>query len=85
MGFIQVSIISKLYTDSIVDALRKSRFGTTILPGEGGAGGVSINFTIIRRRDLKELRKIIEDIDRNVFINIQSASPFRGYIHGARK
>lgn len=85
LGFIQVSIISKFNTDSIVDALRKSRYGTTILPGEGGAGGVSIIFTIIRRRHLKELRKIVESIDTDVFINVQPASPFRGYIHGVRK
>ncbi len=85
LGFIQVSIISKFNTDSIVDSLRKSRYGITILPGEGGAGGVSIIFTIIRRRNLKEIRKIIEDIDSNVFINVQPVSPFRGYIHGVRK
>jgi len=85
LGFIQVSIISRHYTDLIVDTLRKSRYGTTILPGEGGAGGVSIIFTIIRRRDLKKLRKIVGGIDSNVFINVQPASPFKGYIHEARK
>ena len=85
LGFIQVSIISKFNTDSIVDALRKSRYGATILPGEGGTGGVSIIFTIIRRRDLKLLRKVVEEIDQGVFINVQDAYPFRGYIHGVRK
>ncbi|MFA3781432.1 DUF2179 domain-containing protein [Melioribacteraceae bacterium 4301-Me] len=84
-GYVQVNIISKHYTDKIADMLRKSRYGVTILPGEGSSGGVSILIIIIRRRDLKEVMKNVEEIDPKAFITVQHSRPYRGYIHGPRK
>ncbi len=85
LGYVQVNIISRHYTDKIADALRKSRFGVTILPAEGGTGGMSVIIIIIRRRDLNSVKKLIENIDPACFITVQHSRPFRGYIHGARK
>lgn len=42
LGYVQLNIISRHFTDQIADMLRKSKYGVTILPAEGGSGGVSI-------------------------------------------
>lgn len=85
IGFAQITIISKHFTDQIADALRKSKFGVTIVPGEGGRGGVSILIVMIRRKDLKAVRKIIDGIDHQCFIAIQASQPYRGFMPAGRK
>jgi uncharacterized protein YebE (UPF0316 family) len=85
MGFIQLNIISRHYTDQIADTLRKSRYGVTILPGEGGRGGVSIIVVIIARKFQRNVINIVESIDKNAFITVQHSLPYRGFMHGARK
>lgn len=85
LGYVQLNIISRHFTDQIADMLRKSKYGVTILPAEGGSGGVSILVIIIRRKDLKYVQKIIDGIDNNAFVTIQHSRPFRGSIHGSRK
>lgn len=85
LGYVQLNIISRHLTDKIADDLRRSRFGTTILPAEGGSGGMAILVVIIRRRDLKMVQKIIDGIDPKAFVTIQHSRPYRGFIHGSRK
>jgi uncharacterized protein YebE (UPF0316 family) len=85
LGYVQLNIISRHYADIIADKLRRFQHGVTILPGEGGTGGVSILVVIVRRKDQRAIIKLIESIDENAFIFVQSSIPYRGYIHGARK
>lgn len=85
IGYVQVNVISNFYTDKIADKLRESKFGVTILPAEGGSGGVSLLVVIIRRKDLKDVINLIESIDKDCFITVQHSRPYRGFIHGARK
>ena len=85
LGYIQLNVISRHYTDQIADALRKSRFGVTIVPGEGGAGGVSIIVLIAPRKFQKKIVALIETVDPDSFITINHSLPYRGYRHGSRK
>jgi uncharacterized protein YebE (UPF0316 family) len=85
LGFAQLTIISRHHTDKIADTLRRSRFGVTILPGEGGAGGVSIIVLIVPRSKQKMVVELIESIDKDAFITIQHSLPYRGFRHGSRK
>lgn len=85
LGYVQVNIISLYYAEKIADALREAKFGVTILPAEGGSGGMSLLVILIRRRDLKSAKKIIDSIDEKSFLTIQHSRPYRGFIHGSRK
>lgn len=85
LGFVQLNVISKFYTDKIADALRKSKIGVTIIPGEGGAGGISIIVVIAQRKNQRKVIKLIESIDKDCFITVQHSVPYRGYTHGPRK
>lgn len=85
LGYVQLNVISKHLTDQIADSLRKLKYGLTILPGEGGSGGVAIIVLIVSRKFQKKVVAIIESIDKSAFITIQHSLPYRGFIHGSRK
>ena len=80
-GFVQIYLISIYFSDKIAEELRINNIGLIILPGEGTRGGVAILLIIIIRKRQNELVRIIENIDQKAFISIQSALPYRGYIH----
>lgn len=84
-GFVQLNIISRHYTDKIATALRKSKFGATILPGEGGTGGVSVIVVILARKFQGKVIELVESIDKEAFITVQFSLPFRGFMNGSRK
>jgi uncharacterized protein YebE (UPF0316 family) len=85
MGYVQVNIISLRFADKMANELRKANFGVTILPAEGGTGGMSLIVILIRRRDLPSAKQIIDSIDSKSFLTIQHSRPYRGFIHGPRK
>jgi uncharacterized protein YebE (UPF0316 family) len=85
LGYVQVNILSLHFAEKIAGELRKAKFGVTILPAEGGSGGMSLLVIIIRRRDLPSAKKIIESIDTKCFMTVQHSRPYRGFIHGSRK
>lgn len=85
LGYIQLNIISRHFTDQIANELRKSKFGVTILPGEGGTGGVSIIVLIAPRKFQKKIVALIESVDPKSFITINHSLPYRGFLHGSRK
>jgi len=85
LGFVQLNIISMHFADTIADTLRKSKFGVTILPAEGGSGGISVIVAIIPRKKQNEIMKLIKSIDYKAFIAVQASIPYGGFMKGARK
>ena len=85
IGFVQVNVVSKHKSDIVTEVLRKNNYGVTVMPGKGIDGEVSIVYTVINKSRLKKIRQIINGIDPEGFINVQPASPSRGYMHGVRK
>lgn len=84
LGYAQVNIVSLHFTDKIANKLRQAKFGVTILPAEGSAGGVSILIVLIKRKYMKQVMEIAESIDKRSFITVQQSMPYRGYTHGPR-
>jgi uncharacterized protein YebE (UPF0316 family) len=85
IGYAQVNIISRDKAEEIARLLRATRYGVTMLPGNGKQGEVSIIYTVINKKRIRKLKELINKIDRDVFINIQPAEPIKGFIHGSRK
>jgi uncharacterized protein YebE (UPF0316 family) len=85
LGYVQLNVISRNFAELIASKLRRSKFGVTLLPAEGGNGNLRVLVLIIRRRDQKSVIKLIEKIDPDCFISVQHSRPYRGFIHGSRK
>ena len=85
LGFAQLNIISNFASEKIIEALRKAKYGVTVLPAYGVSGNVSIIVVIVPRKHQKKVIKLIETIDPQSFITVQHSLPYRGFIHGARK
>lgn len=85
LGTLHVYVISRHHVDEIADALRASHFGVTIIPGEGGTGGMAIITSLLKRKRLKEFQSIVDSIDHTAFFSVQNTVKSRGYMHGARK
>ncbi|MDH7515170.1 MAG: DUF5698 domain-containing protein [Bacteroidota bacterium] len=85
IGIVQVHVVSRHHTDVIADALRKNRFGVTIIAGEGGTGGMPIISSLIPRKRADEFKSIVDGIDPRAMIVMHSANLYRGFVHGSRK
>ncbi len=85
LGYIQLNVISNTSAKQIAIRLRESKYGVTVLKGEGGNGSVNVLVLIIKRRDQKNVIRLIESVDPDCFITVQHSRPYRGFIHGSRK
>ena len=79
-GYLSLHIISMNYADKIADELRMNKIGVTMLPGEGGSGGVTVLMATVIRKRHSEVINLIETIDPKAFITVNSAIPYRGYV-----
>ena len=81
-----IVISSPLYQRACPDVYREgTKGGFSLYFRRRRLAGMSILMTIIRRRDLKGVRNLIESIDKDAFITIQHSRPYRGFIPGVRK
>jgi len=51
LGYVQINIISRHFADKIPTILRKQDFGVTLLPAEGGSGGMAVIVVILKRKE----------------------------------
>ncbi len=83
IGFREINVISKNKGHDIANALRDLGYGVTEIDGQGMAGTVNIVKTNVKRKQAKEVRKIIEEIDSEAFITEDDFVPVNagGYWH----
>lgn len=68
IGYREINVISKSKAGEIAAALRDLGYGVTEMVGQGKDGYVGIVKTNVKRRQTAEVRKVIEEIDKNAFI-----------------
>jgi len=71
VGTLIIRIISLQNVEELISNLKKAGFMLTRLKAEGSQGPVDIVFTIVRRRQWKEIKSIIEDFDSDVFYSVE--------------
>ncbi len=83
IGFRGINVISKTKGHDIANTLRNLGYGVTEIEGQGMAGTVNIIKTNVKRKQTKEVRKIIEEIDPEAFITEDDFVPVNagGYWH----
>jgi len=71
IGTVLVRIIPKFDTQNLVTHLREGNFGVTSVDAEGKSGPINMLFTIVKRKDLDGVLKIINQFNPNAFYSIE--------------
>jgi len=82
LGMQVLRIITQGEPVELILALQKANIGNTVIDGHGSKGPVKIILTIVRRKDIELVRKLINELQPNAFysiedIRIASAGVFR--------
>ncbi len=64
--------------EELIESLRESGFGVTVLQGHGREGTREILNLTINRKDLDKLKSIVYDYDEEAFITTNSVNPISG-------
>lgn len=75
IGFKQVNVVSKEKGHEIAQALRDQGYGVTELVGQGMNGTVDLVSTSVKRKQIKDVRRIIESVDQSAFITEDDFNP----------
>lgn len=75
IGYRQVNVVSQTKGKEIAAALRDRGYGVTELVGQGMNGTVDVISTSVKRKQAKDVRKIIHSIDENAFITEDDFNP----------
>lgn len=70
-GLLCVTIITHRDAKRLIKYLRDEQFGVTSVSALGATGRVRIIYSIIRRKNLEDLRLVVENLHPNAFISIQ--------------
>ena len=83
IGYREINVISKSKGHEIAEALRDLGYGVTEMKGQGMEGTVDMLKTNVKRRQSKEVRRKIEEIDSSAFITEDDFVPVNagGYWH----
>lgn len=71
LGMQVLRIITHQNSDELITALKSENIGVTIIDGHGAKGPVKIIFTIMKRKDIEGIRKIIEKNNPSAFYSIE--------------
>ena len=79
VGFLLLRIITEKDATDLTDYLRSEDFGVTTVAARGLSGKVRIIFSVIKRKDLKDLLSAVQKFNPHAFISIEDV---RSVSHG---
>lgn len=71
LGTLVLRIILPQGGDDMAQRLRSAGYGVTIVNGEGAAGSVKLLYTVIKRRDMEGVTKIIRTNNPHAFFSVE--------------
>lgn len=71
MGTVVLRIILAQGGEEMAKHLRDSGYGVTVVNGEGSTGPVKLLYTIIKRKDMGEVSKIIHAMNPKAFFSVE--------------
>ena len=66
-----VRIITNKPTDRLIDQLNAANFGVTYVEGDGATGPVKVIFTIVKRKQMKEVVRLLRHFDPHLFYTVE--------------
>ncbi|WP_026895483.1 DUF2179 domain-containing protein [Clostridiisalibacter paucivorans] len=74
----QIILKSNENVDNIIEDLRDNGFGVTVLEGQGKEGVRKILKITLKRKNINNLRQIIDNLDNEAFITVSDAKYIKG-------
>lgn len=74
MGNTLMRIITPINTPQVTDDLRKAGFYVTVMNAEGRDGNVRLSFSVIPRKRMQEVLRLVKDINDKAFITFEETS-----------
>jgi len=71
IGILSIRIITRKDASGLIDFLRSANYGVTSVEGEGATGKVHIIYTIVNRRDVQNVIKIVNKFNPKAFYLIE--------------
>ena len=71
LGTLVLRIILAHGGDEMAQRLRSSGYGVTIVNGEGASGPVKLLYTLIKRKDLNVVSRIIHSVNPRAFFSVE--------------
>jgi uncharacterized protein YebE (UPF0316 family) len=71
LGTVLIRVIPKMETTSLIKQLRENSFGASLVDIEGMTGKLKMIFTIVKRKDLKEVLRLIQEHNPQSFVTIE--------------
>lgn len=71
LGTVLIRVMPKKDTADLVENLKASKFGVTMMDAEGSTGKIKILLSIIKRKELKQYVSIINQTNPNAFYTVE--------------
>ena len=71
IGFAEVRVISSQWGAAILEVLRENDYAVTEIPARGKEGMVSVITSSVRRSQVKEIERLVREIDEKAFITTE--------------
>jgi uncharacterized protein YebE (UPF0316 family) len=85
IGTLMVRVIVTGKTDSLLNSLKDSGYGVTFFDAQGSSGPVKVIYTVIKRKELKDVVQRIQECDPDVFYTIEEVrQSVKGIFHKAQ-
>lgn len=86
IGTLMVRIIVSRQTDTLINSLKDSGYGVTFFDAQGASGPVKVIYTVIKRKELKDVVHRIQESDPDVFYTIEEVRQSnKGVFHKAQE
>jgi uncharacterized protein YebE (UPF0316 family) len=71
LGMQVIRIITNQDSESLIQGLKKANHGITVVDAQGANGPVKMIFSIVQRKNLKDVVNLIEELHPNAFYSIE--------------
>lgn len=77
LGLRVIRIITHENSDSLIEHLKSMRRGVTIIDGQGAMGPIKMIFTVVKRKDVKDVEGIIGKYHPRAFYSVEDITNVR--------
>ncbi len=74
LGQSLVRIVAPVGSPSVAEVLRDQGFAATVINGDGFEGEVRLTFTVVPRKRVKEVTRLIHEVNPNAFVTVEQTS-----------